>query len=95
PDRIFWQYAGPLLLRKPKDVPEWSSGWGGGWAYKRDEPPLAEVVKRRLGSSTELHAIAALAKQAGCEEWAERQLIRIFRDHLYGSGTLGASADAA
>ncbi|MCA1807604.1 MAG: replication initiation factor domain-containing protein, partial [Actinobacteria bacterium] len=40
PDRIFWQYAGPLLLRKPKDVPEWSSGWGGGWAYKRDEPPL-------------------------------------------------------
>lgn len=95
PDRIFWHFSTPLLLKRPEGVPEWVSGWGGGWSYQRDKTPLAAVLKQRIESSAELQALAALSVQAGCEEWAQQLLARVFEKHLHHSGTLGGSQDAA
>ena len=95
PDRVFWHYASPVLLKRPEGVPEWVSGWGGGWSYKREDTPLAGILKQRIESSAELQALAALAVRAGCEEWAQQLLARVFSRHLQGPGTLGDSQDAA
>jgi hypothetical protein len=88
PERLFWQYATPLLLKRPVDVPEWVSGWGGGWHHQREETCLPALLKQRLESSSELQAIATLAVQAGCEDWAKQLLARIFEKHLKGDGTV-------
>lgn len=95
PERLFWQYAKPLLLKRPAGVPEWVSGWGGGWAYKRDDTPLAGILKQRIESSAELQALAALAVRADCQEWAAELLLRVFRGHTEESRTLGDPQDAA
>lgn len=95
PERLFWQYGEILLLKRPSGVPEWSSGWGGGWSYQQEETPLAGVLKARIESSAELQALAALAVQANCEEWAQQLLARVFEKHLQGPGTLTDSQDVA
>lgn len=95
PERLFWQYGEKLLLKRPSDVPEWVSGWGGGWNYQRDETPLPAVLKARIESSAELQALAALAVRAGCEEWAQQLMARVFEKHLQGPGTLGDQQDVA
>lgn len=95
PGRLFWVYGPKLLLKRPSDVPEWVSGWGGGWNYKRDDTPLAAILKARIESSAELQAIAALAIRAGCEDWSQQLLARTFEGLLQGPGTLGDSQDAA
>lgn len=92
PERLFWQYATPLLLKRPKDVPEWVSGWGGGWVYQRDATPLAAILKQRIESSAELHALAALAVRADCVEWAEQLLARMFAKHLEQASAQDGSA---
>lgn len=95
PERIFWVYGERLLLKRPSHVPEWISGWGGGWTYKREDKPLPAVLKQRIESSADLRALAALAERADCIEWAEQLLLRAFRRHVEGTGTLGGSEDAA
>jgi hypothetical protein len=95
PERLFWQYGEILLLKRPSHVPEWVSGWGGGWDYQRDETPLAAILKQRIESSADLQALAALAKRADCEEWAQQLLARVFSRHLQGPDTLEGSQDAA
>lgn len=95
PERLFWQYGEKLLLKRPSDVPEWVSGWGGGWNYQRDDTPLAAILKQRIESSADLQALAALAKRADCEEWAQELLARVFSRHMQGPGTLEGSQDAA
>jgi len=91
PERLFWQYAGPLLLKRPVGVPEWVSGWGGGWDHKREETCLPALLKQRIESSADLQAIAELAVKAGCEDWASQLLARIFEKHLHGGDTLHAT----
>jgi hypothetical protein len=95
PDRLFWKYGETLLLKRPSDVPEWISGWGGGWHYQREETPLPAILKDRIESSSELQALAALAIRADCSEWAQQLLARTFEKHLQGPSTLEGSADAA
>lgn len=87
PERIFWHYSRPLLLKRPSGVPEWESGWGGGWTYQREETPLPGILKQRIESSAELQALAALAVKADCTEWAEKLLLRVFRAHMQGEGS--------
>jgi hypothetical protein len=91
PERLFWQYAAPLLLKRPDNVPEWVSGWGGGWHHKREEACLPALLKQRIESSAELQAIAELAIQAGCSDWATELLARIFEKHLEQSSTNNGS----
>ena len=81
PERIFWHHAKPLLLKRPTDVPEWQSGWGGGWTYKREKTPLAAVLKARIESSAELQAIMKLASEAECEEYCYALVDRMLRRH--------------
>lgn len=77
PDRVFWHYASPVLLRRPQNVPEWSSGWGGGWHYEKPEIALAGLLKSRIESSAELQAILAIADRADCMEWCSQLLARL------------------
>lgn len=81
PERIFWQFAEPLLLKRPQSVPAWESGWGGGWHYEREETPLAAILKGRIESSAELAAIAKLAEQGHCMDYCVALVERILRRH--------------
>lgn len=69
PERVFWHYASPVLLRRPQNVPEWSSGWGGGWNYERPDVALAGVLKGRVQSSAELQSLIQMADKADCLDW--------------------------
>lgn len=77
PERIFWNYASPVLLKRPAGVPDWSSGWALGWHYDKPEIALAGLLKSRIESSAELQAILALADRADCMEWCSQQLARL------------------
>lgn len=81
PERIFWQFAEPLLLKRPKNVPAWESGWGGGWHFEREEKPLAAILKARIESSAELAALAKLAEEAHCMDYCTALVERILRRH--------------
>ncbi len=95
PERLFWMYGHLLLLKRPSDIPEWVSGWGGGWSYQPDKTPLPAILKARIENSAELQALAALAIRSGCEEWARQLMAREFDKLLQGPGTLESSQDAA
>lgn len=95
PASLFWAYGERLLLERPEGVPDWVSGWGGGWSYEREDTPIPGLLKQRIESSAEIQALAALAVRGDCVEWAERLLARIFRGHATGAGMLGDSEDAA
>lgn len=93
PERIFWHHAGPLLLKRPQGVPEWVSGWGGGWNYKPEEKPIGAILKGRIESSSDLAALAALVSKAAldgddCLDWTLRQIERVFKRHVQQTGTL-------
>lgn len=81
PERIFWQYAAPALLKRPKDVPAWEKGWAGGWSYTRPEVALGGLLKSRIESSAELRAILALADRADCMEWCSQLLVRLVAEY--------------
>ena len=81
PERIFWHHAAPLLLKRPLNVPEWQSGWGGGWTYKREATPLAAILKVRIESSAELQALAKLAEQADCTDYCMSLVEKMLRRH--------------
>lgn len=76
PDRVFWHYASPVLLKRPEGVPEWSSGWGVGWHYEPPEIALAALLKARIESSADIQSILALADRADCMEWCSQLLAR-------------------
>jgi hypothetical protein len=69
PARLFWSYASPVLLKRPAGIPDWVSGWGGGWHYKKPEIALAGLLKSRIESSADLKAILLLADRADCMDW--------------------------
>lgn len=81
PDRIFWNYASPVLLKRPPNVPEWSSGWDVGWHYQKPEIALAGLLKSRIESSAELRSILALADRADCMEWCSQLLARLVGEY--------------
>lgn len=81
PDRVFWHYASPVLLKRPEGVPEWQTGWGGGWSYERPEVALAGVLKARIASSAELQAILELADRADCLDWCADLLTRMVNQY--------------
>lgn len=91
PERLFWHYAEPLLLKRPQNVPEWQSGWGGGWHYQREEVPLAGVLKSRIENSAEIASLAELAARGDCLDWAVKLLGRVFRERAQGSSMLAGS----
>lgn len=79
PARLFWAYASPTLLDAPEGVEAWSAGWGEGWSYTRPEILPAALLRRRIGDSPELIALARLAVRTGSPDWAARLLDRRFR----------------
>lgn len=81
PERLFWHYASPVLLKRPTGVPEWSSGWGIGWHYQKPDIALAGVLKSRIESSSELRAILALADRADCMEWCSQLLAKLVSEY--------------
>lgn len=81
PESLFWHYASPVLLKRPENVPEWSSGWAVGWHYERPEIALGELLKSRIGASGELQAILALADRADCMEWCGQLILRMIADY--------------
>ena len=76
PERVFWHFASPVLLKRPQNVSDWVSGWGGGWSYKRPEVALAGVLKDRVRSSAELQALIELADRADCLDWLSELITR-------------------
>lgn len=81
PDRVFWHYAAPVLLKRPQNVPEWSSGWGGGWSYERPEVALAGVLKGRVQSSAELQSLIHMADKADCLDWLIELITREIQNY--------------
>lgn len=81
PERVFWHYASPVLLKRPQNVSEWSSGWGGAWHYEKPEVALGGLLKSRIESSSELRAILALADRADCMEWCSQLLARLVESY--------------
>ena len=82
PEKIFWHHATPLLLKRPQNVTDWQSGWGGGWTYAREETPLAGTLKARIESSSELMALAALADRADCADYCLSLIDRVLRRNI-------------
>lgn len=81
PERLFWQYASPALLKRPQNVPAWEKGWAGGWNYTRPEVALGGLLKSRIESSAELRAILALADRADCMEWCTQLLVKLVNEY--------------
>jgi hypothetical protein len=81
PERIFWNYASPVLLKRPAGVPKWSSGWDIGWHYQKPEIALAGLLKSRIESSAELRAILTLADRADCMEWCSQLLAKLVSEY--------------
>jgi hypothetical protein len=77
PARLFWSHASPVLLKRPVSLPEWVSGWGGGWNYVKPEIALAGLLKSRIESSAELRSILALADRADCMEFCTQLLAKL------------------
>jgi len=67
PERLFWHYMSPAILKRPQGVPEWSSGWGEGWVMERTELLPAMRLKRRIEDSPELAALIELADSIGTD----------------------------
>jgi len=67
PDRLFWHYMAPGLLRRPAGVPAWESGWGGEWVQEPADADLWALLRYRVATSGELAALFRLAEQAGAE----------------------------
>lgn len=65
PDRVFWHYMAPAILKRPSDVPEWSSGWAEGWKMERAELLPAQRLKGLIERSPDLAAIIELADAVG------------------------------
>jgi hypothetical protein len=66
PERLFWHIASPTLLKAPKGVEAWSSGWDGGWHYERPDKLLpAEVLARRIDFSPDLDSLIEVADSMG------------------------------
>lgn len=78
PTSLYYQYASPVLVKRPQNVPDWVSHaepWVGS------PPPVKldyEVFKRRLETSPELLRLAELAAMHG--ESGEALLLRTFAD---------------
>lgn len=81
PERIFWHFASPTLLKRPEGVSDWFSGWGGGWTYQREEKPLGAILQARIESSSDLAAIVALAERGDCLDYAVKLVSRIMKQH--------------
>jgi hypothetical protein len=77
PEKLFWQYAHTLLLKRPQIIPEWVSGWGGDWSYKAETTPLPALLKHRIESSAEMQAILALADRANCMDFCAQLLAKL------------------
>jgi len=82
PARLFWSHATPLLLKRPQGIPDWLSGWGGGWHYQRPDIALAGLLKPRIESSAELRAILQLADRADCMDWCAQLLAKLVAEYV-------------
>ena len=65
PERLFWHYMAPAILKRPEGVPPWDSGWAEGWVMERAELLPAQALKRRIEDSPELAALIELADSIG------------------------------
>lgn len=87
PRRLFWHVASPALLRAPAGVEPWESGWGGAWEFDMVELLPAEVLRRKVETSSEIGALADLADQMGPHGRVllARQLLQRLGVHAQGS----------
>ena len=67
PERVFWHYMAPAVIKRPPGVPEWSSGWAEGWTMTRVELLPYQALKRRIETSSEIAALIELADTVGSE----------------------------
>jgi hypothetical protein len=81
PERIFWAYASPVLLKRPENIPEWSNGWGVGWHYVKPDIALAGLLKARIESSADIKAILKLADRADAMDWCAQLLAKLVAEY--------------
>lgn len=82
PARLFWTHAAPVLLKRPAGIPDWVSGWGGGWHYQKPDIALAGLLKHRLESSADIKAILLLADRADCMDYCAQLLAKLVESYV-------------
>lgn len=65
PERIFWHFMAPALLKAPQGVDPWDSGWGTGWEYRPPDIAPYERLRRRVDASGEIARLLELADAVG------------------------------
>lgn len=65
PSALFWSIAAPAVLNAPKEAPVWQPNNDTHWLSAPASFTPAEVLKRRVESSTELDAFLMLADSMG------------------------------
>lgn len=66
PTSLFWAYGEALLLKKPKNVPEWVSGGEFiGWEHVHEKPLPYSVLNRSIDYSSDLASWLVLARDIG------------------------------
>jgi len=85
PDKLFWHFMSPALIRKPKGfkIDSWVSGWGGGWTSDKPSPPdPAGSIRYLLEASLVFERLEVLADDLGPNgrQYLRRQLNKRFSD---------------
>jgi len=67
PDRIFWHFMSPALLKKPSGVEStpWVTGWGGGWESDPRESDPATKLRSLVDAAYVLDRMEILADELG------------------------------
>jgi len=88
PDRVFWHYMAPAILKRPSGVPEWSSGWAEGWKMERTELLPAQRLKGLIERSPDLAAIIELADSVG--PMGRSMALRLIESKIRGAQVSGS-----
>jgi len=91
PERIFWHFVAPAILKRPESVPDWSNGWAEGWRMERSEILPMDALKRRIEYSGELASIIELADALG--PFGRQMAVRLIADKLGVAKAMGLRRD--
>lgn len=80
PDKLFWAYASPALLRRPKGMQAWESTADKPWSYKKPEVTEYEALKRQVENSADLESMLERADRIGSE--GRKVLLRLITKRI-------------
>lgn len=80
PSALFWSYASPALLRRPKGMETWKSTANEPWAYQKPEITEYEALRRQVENSPDLESMIARADRLGSE--GRKVLLRMISRRL-------------